>query len=334
MTVSCPHCLYTTTRGYNLKRHIATVHRDSDESLHQNVNIQPQNVNAQHQNVNIQPQNVNAQHQNVNLQPQNVNIQNQTTDVENTNDDTPLQSKHKCTRCCKEFGTAYSLKRHMLGCKTEGVSSLQCPTCQKIFSCRQSKSRHKQKCTGTKTEDTKDVQTVNNYNQCTINNTTNNTVNNTNNIQINITNFNSENTDYITEEFARKCFESGVHGVNPMIDKLYFDVEHPENHNVKLKSLNHSLVEVHTDKGWVPNGLYTIIDKMISNSTGTILFKISHMPLNVEEDTFRLNAIQNITPEHKRRIREQTKSKLVARRELEACTSGCIDGKEENISFV
>lgn len=60
-------------------------------------------------------------------------------------------------------------------------------------------------------------------------------------------------------------------------------------------------------------GLLTTIDNMIANSTGTMISKLNR-PLNTEGDLEKWCSIQNLAPEHKRKIREHTKSKLVERR--------------------
>jgi hypothetical protein len=318
--LTCPYCVYTTNRGFNLKRHIGSVHPIHESVLPQNVANLPQNVANLPQNVANPPQNVANPPQNVANPPQNVantpqNVAN--TVVGNNSDTQANKTRFTCERCGNDYSRKDSLRRHKEVCL--GSGHLSCADCGKTFNNRHAKYHHKKVCTGER-EVVADPQTQpsassivnNNYNQCEINN--NNNIQN--NIQINITNFNHENTEYITEEFARKCFDAGVHGLNPMIDKLYFDDEHPENHNVKLKSLNHSLVEIKTEKGWIPYGMQNVIDQIINNSSGTIIFKVQGLGLNLEDDLMKINAIQNINGENKKKIRERTKSRLVLRREM------------------
>ncbi len=296
-SIKCSQCDYTATRTYNLKRHMKLVHNIVESPSAEKFHATAEKFHATAEKFHAAAEKFHA---------------------EEDNKTNTSSKSFCCSKCKKSYTRKSNLRKHEETCT--GITNLQCPYCKKCFTSVKGKSHHKRVCQHIPSIETEN-ETIgpnvvsNNYSHCTVNNNT------TNNIQINITNFNSENTEYITEDFARRCFESGVHGVNPMIDKLYFEEEHPENHNVKLKSLNHSLVEIHTDKGWIPHGLYNVIDRMISNSTGTILLKIQHMPMNIEEDAYRMNAIQNITPEHKRKIRERTKSKLVARRELDEVPS-------------
>lgn len=211
-----------------------------------------------------------------------------------------------CEDCGKSFATLKTLRKHKGRCKGM-VNPLQCPECLRVFSSVQVRYNHKRNCKGPESNASNTVN--NNYYQCPI--TTNN--NTQNNITINVANFNAEKTDHITQEFARWCFDKGAYGITPMVDKIYFNEDHPENHNVKLESLNHSLVEVYKGGVWRVEGLLTTIDNMITNSTGTMMMKMNR-PLNTEGDLEKWCAIQNLAPDHKRKIREHTKGKLVERR--------------------
>jgi hypothetical protein len=324
MAHCCTFCNYSTEKRFNLNRHTRTVHRDELTPPSPNVHVLPQNVSLPPKNVSLPPKNVSLPPKNVSLPPKNVSLppknvslppenvsptpKNVSLDGGENNDD--AGKAYKCDKCNKCFERRYRFIEHSAKCEG-GINPLQCMSCLKIFTTRQAKHKHKACCKGLVVADKPNViETQNNYNDCTINNNTNN-----NNIQINITNFNNENTNYITEEFARKCFENGVHGVTPMLDKIYFNEDHPENHNVRLRSLNHSIVEVHTEKGWVPDGLVNVIDRMIANSTGTIVLMISNNVTPTTDDVSKLNQITNIAPSHHKKIRERAKSKLIARRD-------------------
>ena len=157
--------------------------------------------------------------------------------------------------------------------------------------------------------------TVNN--QCTVNN--NNTTNNNNmHVNIHINAFGQENVEHITTEFAKACLELGVFGVIPMLDKIYFNKEHPENFNVKLQSMKNSLVEVKTKDEWQPQGLYGTVDRMLDNSGNHIICKatpgLSHVDLASDKIVGQIDSIKNIKPEAKRKLREHTKARLVQRR--------------------
>jgi hypothetical protein len=290
------------------------VHKVEKTDLDEVTKIPAQNVVIPAQNVVIPAQNVVNSAQNV-VMP-TANVVNPTTDVVNKNDTESDNKSFVCEKCNRLFARAYTLKRHLSQCK--GYDSLTCPDCHMVFTSRHTRHYHKKVCKGSPEESTASSSTTNNYNQCTINNNSNNN-NINNNIQVNIQCFNHENLDYISHEFAKQCLDSGVFGVNPMLDKIYFDKEHPENCNVKLRSLKNSLVEVFKDHQWVPQGLCVTIDRMITNAALAIMKSVSHPDIDFtnHEIISNINSIQNIKPEHKKRIREDTKSKLVARRDLD-----------------
>jgi uncharacterized C2H2 Zn-finger protein len=295
--LTCPHCDYSTPKRFNLNRHIVAVHSfhlEENSRNSQKVPADSQKVPADSQKVPENSQKVPADSQKVPENSPNV------------------LHEHQCEKCEKLYANANSLRVHKKKCNGK-LNPLQCPTCHMIFANKKTKYNHKSQCQGAQLPVTHTIDTQNNYNQCTINNV-HNTQNNNNNININIMNFNQENLDYITHEFARSCFDSGVHGVNPMIDKIYFNEEHPENHNVQLVSLNHGVVEVYKNNKWIADAIVNVIDRMISHSTGTMLLKIQHDKLDPENDLPNLAAIQNIAPEHKKKIRDHTKCKLIARR--------------------
>jgi hypothetical protein len=157
-------------------------------------------------------------------------------------------------------------------------------------------------------------------------NVTNNTVNNNNSVSIDnsqhvhihINDFGKENKDYITTEFAVQCFEKGAHGIISMLDEIYFNKEHAENHNIRLRSLKNMLVDVLDDQKWVPKGLNDTVKRMISDSSDEIVkeaFPIVKDTLPIDEVAATASEIQNVTFQMSQSIKERTKAKLVERRD-------------------
>ena len=81
------------------------------------------------------------------------------------------------------------------------------------------------------------------------NNVTNNTnnTNNNNTINIHIHNFGSEDTSYITTDMQKELLVKCSEGLMQMIKIIHFHPDHPENANVRLKSVKQKTVEVHKD---------------------------------------------------------------------------------------
>jgi len=133
-----------------------------------------------------------------------------------------------CINCNKSFSTNSNLKRHLKTCKSELLSN-QCKYCNKILSTSSSKSRHQKIC--------KQRPIIINNN--TINNITNNiTINN-----ITINNYNNTNLDYLTidekHKLVMKWLNEGLEGIIlKSLVEFHFNVEHPENKNIRMKKTN------------------------------------------------------------------------------------------------
>ena len=87
---------------------------------------------------------------------------------------------------------------------------------------------------------------------------------------ININNFNQEKTDYIDPEFIKNCLKDK--NMIQLIEKIYFDPNHPENHNVRIKNMNKNLLEYYNNKKWIIATKDQVIKDMINS--GYNVFKI------------------------------------------------------------
>ena len=96
---------------------------------------------------------------------------------------------------------------------------------------------------------------------CNIDNQTNN------NITININAFGSENTDYIDDKAILACIGRVYKSIPTLLQKLYFDPEHPENHNIKItnKKLPYASV-MGDDQKWKTMDRKNAIETMVLNS--------------------------------------------------------------------
>ena len=76
----------------------------------------------------------------------------------------------------------------------------------------------------------------------TMNTTTNNNTNSHNNIEtqnitnININAFGNENTDYLDDRAILSCIDRVYKSIPSLLEKLHFDPNHPENHNIKINN--------------------------------------------------------------------------------------------------
>lgn len=136
-------------------------------------------------------------------------------------------------------------------------------------------------------------------------------------VHIHLNAFGNESRDHITKEFAIECFQKGAYGILDMLDKIYFDENTPENHNIKIRSLKNMLVEVFKDPHWEVRGFHDTVDGMISTSRNEIIKDINCTEIinNNDELLYTLQNILNPPLQRVKNIKEHTKARLVQRRE-------------------
>ena len=157
--------------------------------------------------------------------------------------------------------------------------SYKCDFCFKGLSSRSSKSQHKKICKvkifqeqnqssmieklGEKQKQLEaqleEVKKSTNHNNTT-NNNNNNTINNINNIKLNI--FGKENLNFLIDEpkfrqFMMRCLTNTDTGYIQLMDKIYFNENHPENMNIKKTNSKDDYIKCFNGTSW---------DIMYSNS--------------------------------------------------------------------
>ena len=108
-----------------------------------------------HKNNDIENKNNDVDNKNNDIENKNNDVDNKNNDVENKKDNQKkfecirLRSKHsldgkakrfKCIKCERTYVRRKEYSRHILNCT--GLKPLQCPTCKKFFSSKQSKYEH------------------------------------------------------------------------------------------------------------------------------------------------------------------------------------------------
>ena len=88
-----------------------------------------------------------------------------------------------------------------------------------------------------------------------------------------INNFGNENISHIENDkvFLDKCIRNLTSfGMKDLIEKIHFDPEHPENNNVRIKSLRNDFFEVYKDNKWNIMDKNETLDSMIKKSNKMI----------------------------------------------------------------
>lgn len=160
-----------------------------------------------------------------------------------------------------------------------------CPNCDKQYSTRQARHRHKQECnrkqgvsnhstdtTVIKTEDLKMIlsrlETLEKRNgigqtNTTIVNSSNNQININNQYQININNFGNENISYLTPEFLSYCLLNPRKGMTSLIENIHYNKDYPENQNIRCKSLKQNVFEKYVNSEWKQCDASNTLDELI-----------------------------------------------------------------------
>ena len=86
------------------------------------------------------------------------------------------------------------------------------------------------------------------------NNITNNTTHHTNNnqkiINININNYGNENTEYLNKDYLNNLLNGAFSAIPKLIEKIHFNPNHPENHNIKITNKKEPYIKVRKNDKW------------------------------------------------------------------------------------
>ena len=152
-----------------------------------------------------------------------------------------------CKDCHTSFQRKFNYETHLTSTKhkirvsNKNKELVKCSFCNKSFSHESSLSRHRSKC---KVEDVPklDLETeiIHLHKRVEDLDKKNTTTNQTQNIHC----FGNENMNYITDKVIIQCFCNIQNYIPMIIERIHFDPEHPENHNIKIpnKKLPHASV--------------------------------------------------------------------------------------------
>lgn len=186
----------------------------------------------------------------------------------------------------------------------EDMKLLICPFCEKQFSHASTLSTHKKKCTvilkqesivnQLKTERDNMKQQLEDFEKernemrsqiamlmekCVLeksnrlqqidtqNNTTNNHINNGTHVNIIVKSFGHENIDHLTDKILCRLIQTAPFTCVPqLIEKIHFDPDHPENHNIKITNKKMNYAEIIKNNKWITTNKQKVIDEIIQNS--------------------------------------------------------------------
>ena len=144
-----------------------------------------------------------------------------------------IPTEINCEYCDKLFTTKYSMIRHLKSCKVKKYSLEQ-----ELEHMKVENKKLQEKLAQAEAK----VHSI-----PIINNTTNNTVNN--NIIINITPYNDPNLDGV-EKYYKEAVKKIFMSVPTIIERIHFNTDLPENHNICITNYRSKLAKVFTGTEW------------------------------------------------------------------------------------
>ena len=307
----CSQCEFSSNWASNTRRHFNRKHVEKSEKSDQIC--EKNNPTCAKNNPTCAKNNPTCAKNNPNCEKNNPNCE-------------KILDKNQCEKCEKILSNNRNYNNHIKVCKGK-INKLECIKCKEIFTLPQAKYRHQKSCKF-KTSSELILENVNINNQIInnntnqiINNNTNNQIinnqiinNNTNQIIIEIRNFGDENKEYITNAFLLDCYKNGYYGLIEMIEKIYFNKEHPENHNVRIGSFKNKYFEIHNDNNWIPQGINETLNRMINTAATDIILNVDEE--NKFKEIDKVIEIQNPDAKKEKYLKETINGKLIARRKV------------------
>ena len=173
-----------------------------------------------------------------------------------------------CRFCEKKFNSQASRSQHHRRCKKreEKLEKLESAYAKLL-----EQNENLQKRLETIEASNASTKSTANNGSCTINNGT--IINGGNvNIQNNIVikDFGKENVDFLPKEFLTRCFARK--DIVCLLENLHCDKEHPENHNVRVKSRKQNLMEIRESNKWVFKDEDETLTELIQNGYRILLW--------------------------------------------------------------
>lgn len=170
-----------------------------------------------------------------------------------------IESGNNMVQCkdCLDTSTKDEFLYHLNKCK--GVPANACEFCNKLLRSRQSKCNHRKTCKA-RNETIKSSSSKNN---------TSNIYNiynfyETNNYQ-QVIMFGNEDFRYLREKQAvDERYREVIKSFPSMLDLLYFNADHEENHTVRKRTKKSNMIEFRHGDSWVGEGAETAIPKLLA----------------------------------------------------------------------
>jgi len=121
-----------------------------------------------------------------------------------------------------------------------------------------------------------------------------------NNLVVNINSFGNENLSHITKNDYKKFLSGLFSGFIKFIEKVHFDENMPENHNICITNLKSKYICVYDDCGkWIAKDKNETIDRFIDKKYNLLVDKLDEMEENKEIDEKTIKNFLRFTENYK-----------------------------------
>ena len=114
-------------------------------------------------------------------------------------------------------------------------------------------------------------------NATNINITNNNKITNNNNLMVNINSFGNESLSHITINDYKRFLSGLFPGFIGFIEKVHFDENAPENHNICITNMNSKYLFTHDKGEWLSKDKNETIDKFIAKKYNILVDKFDEL---------------------------------------------------------
>ena len=193
----------------------------------------------------------------------------------------------ECTVCAINFERKFYLERHITTKKhkdkenNRNTKTFCCSFCPKMFTHASTLSTHRTLCKNKtmvplaevealRSQFEREKEAMQKQIEDLLLSSQHTQITNNNNIgtqfNININSFGNENIDYIDDHAILSCIDRVYKSIPSLLEKIHFDPEHPENHNIKItnKKLPYASV-MGNNRKWRTVDRKDAIDTMVSN---------------------------------------------------------------------
>jgi hypothetical protein len=162
------------------------------------------------------------------------------------------------------------------------------------------------------------------YKQIVNSSGTNNNINNGNQIYINILPYGSEDINKLSVSDYKRIFGRGMNSTPALVEKLHFDKNVPENHNVYISNLRDEYVLMYDGKKWRLKDRDEALQQLYEDKSDILETKFEELLERLDEPTIkmfrRFLKVKDDDDEKIKVIKKELKKVLYENREMVIAT--------------